>query len=98
MKMEIGILQKGDDVLNVWSSDPSVLKVAVKNKKGEVHIYSVAIDEQNIPRLEKNNTLILTYGDGMVTTEIPAEKLDKSKEGDEQTNSSANNSIKIQTF
>lgn len=96
MAMQIGILKKGDQVLNVWAPSSSTMKIAVKsNKNDEVYIYSVTIDDQNLPRVDQKDTLIITHGNGEIKTEIPVQ----SKNGGENKAAGEGNSkVECQTF
>jgi hypothetical protein len=84
MVMRIGILKKGDEVLNVWSTNLTKY-VAVKEKNGEVFIYSISHDELGIARVDKDDSMIITFGSGEVTTErsvtSPALSDDNQKTG-----------------
>ena len=60
MQIKIGVLKKGDEVLNVWDNN-----VAVKKKNGDVEIFHYDLDEKGIPRLSEN-TVLITEGDGSI--------------------------------
>lgn len=60
MKIKIGVLKKGDEVLNVWDNN-----VAVKKKNGDVEIFHYDLDKDGLPRLSEN-TVLITQGDGSI--------------------------------
>ena len=66
MSISIGILKKYDEVLNIWQSN-NLIKVAVKNQKGEVYIHSISLDENGMARVDKDLLLIIKFGNGEVT-------------------------------
>lgn len=71
--IKIKILGDGDEVLNLWPTD-SGYQVAIKNRKGEVFVTSISLDENNIPRISRPNpAFIITYA-GETGPEIEAEK------------------------
>lgn len=59
--IKIGILKKGDSVLNVWENN-----IAVKKKNGDVEIYRIDFDKENLPRLSED-TILITQGDGSIS-------------------------------
>lgn len=61
--MVLGLLKKGDEVLNVTSEF-----VAVKRKKGEVDIIPI-IKEAGSWRVDIENIVTIGYGDNTVTFE-----------------------------
>lgn len=91
MSIRIGILKKEDEVLNVWESN-NLIQVAVKNKKGEVYIHSISPDENGIPRVDKNRLLIITVGNGEVTTPVT------SDESNDERNSAVHSTVEVITF
>lgn len=60
MQIKIGVLKKGDEVLNVWDNN-----VAVKKKNGDVEIFHYDLDKDGLPRLSEN-TVLITQGDGSI--------------------------------
>ena len=64
MQVKIGILKKGDEVLNVWDNN-----IAVKRKNGDVEIFHYDLDKDNLPRLSEN-TVVITQGDGSIKAKI----------------------------
>lgn len=56
MKVEIGILQDGDEVLGMWEN-----RILVKHKSGEAEFFVIEVDENGMPRLSSHSWLI-TYG------------------------------------
>lgn len=94
MVMRIGILKKGDEVLNVWSTNLTKY-VAVKEKTGEVFIYSISHDERGIARVEKSDAMIITFGSGEVTTEIPVTSQTLS---DDNQKTGVNSAVEITSF
>ena len=94
MVMRIGILKKGDEVLNVWSTNLTKY-VAVKQKTGEVFIYSISYDERGIARVDKDDALIIAFGNGEVTTEIPVTSQALS---DDNQKPGVNSAVEITTF
>jgi hypothetical protein len=94
MVMRIKILKPGDEVLNVWSNNLTKY-VAVKHKNGDVSIYSISDDERGIARVYKNDTLIITKGNGEVTTEIPV--ISHELSDDDQKNG-VNSTVQITSF
>ena len=63
MTVKIGLMEKGDKVLNTWENKVSILK-----KSGEVEIYTIIEDEDGLPRLDDKH-LVIAYGDKTVTVE-----------------------------
>ena len=61
--MIIGVLKKGDEVLNVTSEF-----IAVKRKKGEVDI-SPLVKDGSSWRVDTENLLTIGYGENIVTYE-----------------------------
>ena len=61
--MKIGILQKGDRVLNVTSEF-----IAVERKSGEVDIISM-IKEGNTLRIDTENIVTIGFGDNTIETQ-----------------------------
>ena len=55
MTVKIGLMEKGDKVLNTWENKVSILK-----KSGEVEIYTIIEDDKH---------LVIAYGDKTVTVE-----------------------------
>jgi len=92
--LRIGILKKGDEVLNVWSTNLTKY-VAVKQKTGEVWIYSISNDELGIARLDKDDSLIITFGSGEITTEIPVTSHELS---DDDQKTGVNRTVQITSF
>ncbi|WP_029318896.1 hypothetical protein [Butyrivibrio sp. AE3004] len=62
MQIEIGILHKGDSVLNVWDNN-----IAVRRKNEDVEIFHYDIDDEGLPRLS-NNSILITQGNGVIKT------------------------------
>lgn len=58
MQIKIELLEKEDVVLGFSDN-----KLAVKKKTGEVEIFILTIDENNLPRISEKSILI-TFGDG----------------------------------
>lgn len=63
-QIKIGILKKGDTVLNVWENH-----VAVQKKSGEVEVFVIEFDENGLPRVAPK-TFLITYGKGSISTKI----------------------------
>ena len=60
MQTKIGILGKGDTVLNVWDN-----QIAIHRKNDDVEIFSLEFDSHGIPRLS-NDSILITKGEGFV--------------------------------
>lgn len=60
--MMIGILKKGDHVINVTSEF-----IAVKRKNGEVDIIPIIRDGEAL-RIDPENIVTISYGDNIVQT------------------------------
>lgn len=65
IRCTVKILKDGDQVLNVWYCD-STYFIAVRQKNDEVCVYSVALDEEKMPRLSKTLPLKVTFGEGEI--------------------------------
>lgn len=57
---EIKILKEGEEVLSLWPID-SGYNVAIKNQKGEVHVISISLDENKMPRIKTTPNLLITH-------------------------------------
>ncbi len=62
MQIEIGLLKKGDTVLNVWDNN-----IAIRRKNENVEIFHYDLDENGLPRLS-DNSILITQGDGIIKT------------------------------
>lgn len=94
MAVDMKILKKGDEVLNVWSNGANIC-VAIKQKNGEVRIYSIAPDENGIMRINKDDSLTITFGDGQIQSSISVTAHEGDKETERQTN---NNTVEVIAF
>lgn len=56
MQIRIEILEKGDEVLSFSDN-----KLAVKKKSGEVEIFILSMDKDNLPRID-HQSILITYG------------------------------------
>ena len=97
MAIMVKILREGDEVLNVLPNSSGYCISIRRNK--EVYVYSVTLDENNLPRIDKNNSLIITFGDDEVQASIPisAERLDGESQ-EAQGLSTNDEVIKATTF
>ena len=57
MQIKLEILEKDDEVIGFSEN-----KLAVKKKTGEVEIFVISFDEDNLPRI-KEETILITFGD-----------------------------------
>jgi len=64
-KIKVGILEKGDQVLNVWQSD-KIYYIAIKKNNQEVIVYSVSLDEDGLPRINRTPEITIVEGIGIV--------------------------------
>lgn len=53
MKVKIEILDQGDEAIGFYEN-----KIAIKKKNGELEIFTLAYDENQIPRIEERSVLI----------------------------------------
>ena len=90
--IKVKILKPGDQVLNIWP-DEGGIRIAVKNYKGEVMVYLISQDEQNLPRIDNKSSWLITFGED----EIEASLLSDNDSNDSQTDSD-DEIVKIQTF
>jgi hypothetical protein len=63
--IKINILKKGDAVLFL-NQDIA----AVRRKNGEVDVYKLFYDENNLPRIDTENKTTIGYGDGAITVTL----------------------------
>ncbi len=98
MAISIKILREGDQVLNVWSNETGNY-VAVKRENGEVYVYSVTLDENQVPRINPSSSFIITFGDGEIEATIPVsvEKIDDESQGNQRLPIN-DESVKVTTF
>lgn len=94
MAVKVGILKKGDEVISVWSEGRDI-SFAVKQKNGEVCVHRISPDENGNMRLNKDDSLLITFGNGetQTSTSITANKED----ADVQQASEAN-TVEVVTF
>lgn len=90
--IKVKILKPGDQVLNIWP-DEGGIRIAVKNYKGEVMVYLISQDEQNLPRIDNKSSWLITFGED----EIEASLLSDNDSNDSQTDSD-DRIVKVQTF
>jgi hypothetical protein len=90
--IKVKILKPGDQVLNIWP-DEGGIRIAVKNYKGEVMVYLISQDEQNLPRIDNKSSWLITFGED----EIEASLFSDNDSNDSQTDSD-DQIVKIQTF
>ena len=64
MQIKIGILKKGDEVLNAWDNN-----IAIKRKNGDVEIFHYDLDNDGLPRLS-NDSVLITQGDGLINAKL----------------------------
>ncbi|HDG7829991.1 TPA: hypothetical protein PCJ94_003933 [Klebsiella quasipneumoniae] len=53
MRVKIEILDQGDEAIGFYEN-----KIAIKKKTGELEIFTLAYDENLIPRIEERSVLI----------------------------------------
>lgn len=53
MKIKIEILDKGDEAIGFFEN-----KIAIKKKNGELEIFTLTYDENQVPRIEERSVLI----------------------------------------
>lgn len=53
MKVKIEILEQGDEALGFYEN-----KIIIKKKTGELEIFTLAYDENHVPRIEDRSVLI----------------------------------------
>ncbi|MEP1079260.1 hypothetical protein NDI52_28015 [Leptolyngbya sp. PL-A3] len=94
MAVKAGILKKGDDVINVWSQGEGI-SVAVKQKNGEVCIHSISPDENGNMRVDKDASLLITFGNGEVQTST---SVTPNKEDVDTQQASETNTVEVVTF
>lgn len=70
MQVKIGILKKGDEVLNAWDNN-----IAVKRKNGDVEIFHYDLDKDGLPRLSENSILV-TQGDGAIKAKLDGSSIE----------------------
>jgi hypothetical protein len=68
VQIELKILNKGDKVLNTWEN-----KISIKRKNGEVEIFTINLDENNLPRISPD-TLLITFGKNQVSIKNTANR------------------------
>ncbi len=59
--MRLNIMRKDESFVGIYGN-----KVALKNKKGEIRIVSIILDDDGI-RIEQNTEVIIGFGNGEVT-------------------------------
>jgi hypothetical protein len=104
MKIEIGILKEGDEILGMWEN-----RILIKHKNGESEFFIIEVDENGMPRIN-NDTWLITYGDREIKLTDLREKnekkasknrIDKEQKKMPKTKQSENNSsdgVTIITF
>lgn len=60
-QIRLEILKTGDSVLNVWPNT-----VAIKRKNGDVEVLTFRKDDDNLLRQDKDATILITKGKGVV--------------------------------
>ena len=93
MQVNIKILQRGDQVINVWGDDATI-RVAVRRKSGEVDLYLLTPDEQGLPRISSQRCRI-TFGQDEV--EVIRESSGK-RSSRSSRKSKPSDQVKISTF
>ncbi len=53
MKLKIEIMEQGDEAIGFYEN-----KIAIKKKTGELEIFTLAYDENQVPRIEERSVLI----------------------------------------
>ncbi|MGL6277449.1 hypothetical protein ACSZME_19080 [Aeromonas dhakensis] len=53
MKVKIEILDQGDEAIGFYEN-----KIAIKKKTGELEIFALTYDENQVPRIEERSVLI----------------------------------------
>lgn len=66
--MKINILKKGDKVLFVNHQF-----VAVQRKNGEVDLIPLSVDENNVPIVDIQNIVTISYGDNSIEASAKTE-------------------------
>jgi hypothetical protein len=70
---EIKILKEGEEVLNLWPTE-SGYHVVIKNRKGEVSVISISLDENKMPRINQTPNLMITHMDETGISEVVTKK------------------------
>lgn len=78
MKININVLKKGDEVLQVDWSSPEILRFAVRRKNGEVELFNVSLDVDGAPRLDSLHSVKIGYGEVEVETTEAASGADRT--------------------
>ncbi len=68
MKIKLEILDKGDEAIGFHEN-----KIAIKKKNGELEIFTLTYDENNVPRIEERSVLIAFKSAKMVKASISDE-------------------------
>ena len=63
--MKIGILNKGDKVIAVNNQN-----IAVQRKNGEVDLIPITFDEDNLPIIDREHIVTITYGNNTVEFDV----------------------------
>lgn len=95
MATNIKVLRKGDEVLQIDWSDAETLRFAVRRKNGEVDLYSLILDEDGLPRLDREHHLKITFGKDEVEMVKPGRS---TKEDPADSSRSSDNDVKVSTF
>lgn len=67
----VKILKKGDKVSSIYPIDNGFCITVLKDN-GEAYVCCVIRDEKGIPRLEKNLSIKVTFGDFEVESKVPS--------------------------
>lgn len=57
MQIRVEMLDEGDDVLGLSEN-----KLVIKKKSGEVEIFTLTTDEEDLPRIDEKS-IFITFGD-----------------------------------
>lgn len=90
MQLQLRILNEGDQVLNTWDS-----KISIKRKNGEVEIFTLLLDDNNLPRFSPDSVLI-TFGKGEVVMQ-GSKNVSKNKRK-KNTSNDPDSDFEIMTF
>ena len=64
-KMSFEVMKKGEEVLFINDRF-----VAIKQKNNDVRLLPLFFDENGLPRIDKENEVIITYGNGEVKSSV----------------------------
>lgn len=65
MKIKIEILDQGDEAVGFSEN-----RIAIKKRTGELEIFTLTYDENNVPRIDERSVLITFRSSSMIKTSI----------------------------